>query len=350
MNISNRQWLIMSLALVGACAPRGVAVPEAMQVSGLQSEAALRDTPAGTAFASLAAIAGGGQRSAVSFGVYATLEPSSASSRAKARASALGFSAKTSTVSSSDQHAVGINDGDWSLTENEFSEGEEYVNTRLNHRGASIPQKALPNDSTFVQTARGHVEKTFGADFAEMSPYVYKVRKYLNAHSEPTGNVEDGVYQVAVSFNSTIDGLPVIGPGGKLAVDMAGDGTIVRHESGLRKKGSLLRVISGDVDLLTPQSAEARVTSRLDARGVDRSKYRISRKEFGYLVNRRSSIQKVLVPHYAFFFEPLPGTMSKVLVEVEPATTAKDVLDLLAADEVAEKLRKGVLAVPDTRE
>jgi hypothetical protein len=350
MNNANRQCLFLSLALVGACAPRGVAVPETMQVSALQSGAAQKDTPAGTAFSALASLAAGSQRSAVSFGVYAALEPSSASVRARARASALGLSAKTSTVSSPDQHAAGINDGDWSLTENEFSEGEEYVNTRLNHRGASIPLKVLANDSMFVQTAKAHVEKNFGADFSEMNPYVYKVRKYVNAHSEPTGNVEDGVYQVAVSFNSTIDGLPVIGPGGKLAVDMAGDGTIVRHESGLRKKGGLLRVISGDVDLLTPQSAEDRVTSRLDARGIDRSKYRISRKEFGYLVNRRSSIQKVLVPHYAFFFEPLPGTTSKVLVEVEPATTAKDVLDLLAVDEAAEKLRKGVLAVPDKRE
>jgi hypothetical protein len=182
-----------------------------------------------------------------------------------------------------------------------------------------------------------------------MSPYVYKVRRFLNAHSEATGNVEEGVYQVAVAFNSTIDGLPVIGPGGKLAVDMAGDRTVVRHESGLRKRGALLRVLSGDVDLLTPESAEAKVAARLDARGVDRSKYQVSRREFGYLMNRRSAVQKVLVPHYAFFYEPLPGTMSKVLVETEPATTSRDVLDLLAADEAAEKVRKGSAPIPDTR-
>jgi hypothetical protein len=57
----------------------------------------------------------------------------------------------------------------------------------------------------------------------------------------------------------------------------------------------------------------------------------------------------VLVPHYAFFFEPLPGTMSKVLVELEPATTESSVRALIAMDDKADAARKApLMAVPDT--
>ncbi len=56
------------------------------------------------------------------------------------------------------------------------------------------------------------------------------------------------------------------------------------------------------------------------------------------------------VPHYAFFFEPMPGTMSKILVEIEPATNDPSVLASLAADAQAEAARKAPFtATPNQR-
>jgi hypothetical protein len=209
----------------------------------------------------------------------------------------------------------------------------------------------LPPEDRFFTIARDYATRTFSDAFTSVSPYPYRLRKYFNGHQTIGQSPQvDGVYQLAAGFNSTIDGLPVIGPGGKVAVDMTTDGAVVRHESSLRHSKALLQVVRGDKDLVTPQVAESTVNARLDARQIDRKQFSVSRREFGYFMYGKQCIQTVLVPYYAFFFEPLPGTMSKILVEVEPATNDPGVLAMIASDAQAEIARKSVkMATPDMR-
>ncbi|MEO8215065.1 MAG: hypothetical protein ABI560_17835, partial [Myxococcales bacterium] len=245
------------------------------------------------------------------------------------------------SLASTEAHVARVSSGAWTLTVNEYSEGEEAVDPGRNHQGASVPEAALKSDQQFVAAAQAYAHKVLPDTALSASLYPYKVRKYFNAHSSGGTEVVDGVYQVAVAFNTTIDDLPVIGPGGKIAIEMVpSDMSVVRHETGLRRARAVVHLIRGDVDLVSPDDAEKKVNARLDGRGIDRSKFHVYRREFGYFAYGRKSIQTVLVPHYAFFFEPLPGTISKVLVEVEPATTDKAVLEAIAADRDAEVKRK----------
>jgi hypothetical protein len=346
--------VLVMFAAVGCSSP-GVSVPTSMrvgalQVAGAQQNVPQKDAPAANAFTSLKALASQNALASVSLGVYSLTSATQVSDRVGARATVLGLPAKPSIVHDDLMHLSTVKNGNWALTLNDLSEGEEYVDTSRNHLGNPVLEASLSSDDQYVGIARDYATRTFAAAFTALSPYTYRVRKYFDAHSSGKGTQVDGVYQLAVAFNSTIDGLPIIGPGGKVAVDMTTDGTVVRHESLLRHPGPLVHVISGAGDLVTPQAAEAAVEARLDARGIDRTKFQISRREFGYFMYGRKSIQTVLVPYYGFFFEPVPGTSSKILVEVEPATNEPQVLATIASDAQAEVARKApLMAKADTR-
>jgi hypothetical protein len=342
--------LFASVPATMACSGENISIPDSMRVTQLQTDLIARNVPAASAFSNLAALVAQGQHLATGFGVYRIKPPAPVLLRATARAATLGLPHGAALASNALARLTSIQNGDWTLTLNDEGDGEEYVDAARNHGGASTPESALAADAEFVAAAQGYAQTAFAAVLQQNSVYPYGVRKYFNAHSSNQITQIDGVYQVAVAFNTTIDDVPVIGAGGKLVVEMTSEKSVIRHEASVRQKGELIHVIAGRTDLLTPQVAEASVNARLDARGIDRSKFRTSRREFGYLSLGRGKIQTVLVPHYAFFFEPLPGTVSKVLVELEPATTASSVRALIATDDTADAARKApLMAVPDTR-
>lgn len=346
---------ISALALVivvtagSGCGSDEVVIPASMKVSALESPSAQKNGPAENAFAVLAAGAKSGSTGAASFAVYSLAIPDSPAGHLAARQAALNIAPQASVRKNALMNSSTVETGNWSLTTDDVSEGEVFVDNTRNHLGSSVAEANLATDDKYITIGRDHAKKMFGQAFTSMSPYAYKVRKYFNAHSSGQGTQIDGVYQVAVAFNSTIDGVPVIGPGGKVSVDMTTDGSVVRHEGSLRHTRARVHLVRQQQDLVMPDAAEAAVNARLDARGVGRALYRVARREFGYFMHGRRSIQTVLVPHYGFFFEPLPGTMGKTIVEIEPATTDPSVLALIAADAQAETARKAAL-MADTDE
>lgn len=172
----------------------------------------------------------------------------------------------------------------------------------------------------------------------------------MNASAQGEGAPSSvAAYQVAVAFNTTVDDLPIIGSGGKVAVHMSPDGEVISHESSVRAVSSLRAVVRG-ADLLPPDAAQRLVEKRIAERGVDLSNYTLTRSEFGYYRLGRSSVQTIDAPHYAFVYAPKEGTVGKKLLETIPAVVAEDVLALVSADRAAEAARKGSLKAGAAKE
>ncbi|MCX4247792.1 hypothetical protein [Paraliomyxa miuraensis] len=207
-------------------------------------------------------------------------------------------------------------------------------------------------DAHYWSVAGDYLEDALLTPTEGIDLYPYKIRHYWNAVAEQGRTATEEMYQVAVAFNATIDGMPVIGSGSKVSIHLALDGTIIGHELSTRRVGDAITTIGGD-DLLHPEAAHEAIARRLTERGVDMAQYRWTRAELGYLRLGRSSVQDIVAPHYAFVAEPLEGVVGKKLLEVIPATTRPDVLALLERDFTEEGARKQALmanaAAPDSR-
>jgi hypothetical protein len=107
----------------------------------------------------------------------------------------------------------------------------------------------------------------------------------------------------------------------------------------VRVPAQKLGAVTG-ADLISPDEAQREIEARITARGVDLSKFTVSRSEFGYFRYGRNSVQTVLAPHYAFFFAPRPGVSSKILVEWTPAVKPGPLRAQIDADRQAEEARK----------
>jgi hypothetical protein len=207
------------------------------------------------------------------------------------------------------------------------------------HKEKGVKRANVLAESIYVQKARAHVDQAFPGKAARHGLAPYRVRKYMNAHAKLGGPVNESVYQIAVALNSTVDGVPFIGSGGKVIVHMNAAGDVLGHESLLRELKGIRKTVTGST-LRSPGEARAEVEARLSARGVDLSRYRLVREEFGYLAKGRNSGQTVLAPHYVYVFEPEPGIIGRKLVEVTPAVTDVETLALIDADERREAARK----------
>jgi hypothetical protein len=282
----------------------------------------------------------------LAFGVYAIEDVGDAQARLLDSADALGFAAARPSPSlTGDQ--LSIVQGDLELRVDPESGSERFVNRAAFHRGEDA--KALLPEGDYVARASSHAMSALPHVRAQRA-YPYKLRRYMNASAEEGQAVPTTApYQVAVAFNTTVDDLPVIGPGGKVAVHMRPDGEVISHESSARAVSARLAVVRG-ADLLSPEAAEQIVERRLSDRGVDLSRYILVRSEFGYFRLGRSSVQSILAPHYAFVYEPAEGTYGKKQFEVIPAVVDQDVLDRIAADNDAERARKDLLKAGASRE
>lgn len=145
---------------------------------------------------------------------------------------------------------------------------------------------------------------------------------------------------MAVAYNTAIDGVAVIGPGGKAVVHMSPAGEVVGHESIVRPVMKPIAQITG-ADLLEPRKARAMVEDRIKERDIPMGEYVLSRSEFGYFHLGRNSIQRVLAPYYAFVFEPKnEKIIGRNIVEIVPAVTDPKIARLIDEDMQREKQRK----------
>lgn len=214
---------------------------------------------------------------------------------------------------------------------------EFYKDRNLFHKGAG--QTIVLAKNKYLELAQKHLKQMFPEnekDGVLLTPY--KIRYYKNAVRDETGETNETIYQVAVSFNSTFEGLPVIGAGSKVAIHMTPAGDLVSYESTVRNLEKTGHVLGSK--LLSPQKAKIQIEKRLTDRGIDVSHLILARAEFGYLRLGRNSVQKHAVPHYAFFYRPKDGVIDKQRVEVIPAVTDSKILELIEADLDDERHRK----------
>ena len=304
------------------------------------TESAALDTPAASEFQKVRGAFKGASASSLKYAVYDLGAPT-ASASVKARAAVLGFSnaSKAKAGPNARYPMAVVEEGTSRLSINDTSGTEFFVNTDRFHKDKEVPESTLLADSDYIARARQHVAAKLPADVAGAALYPYKVRKYYNAASNGNGIQSYGVYQVAVALNQSIGNVPVIGPGGKTVVHMATDGAVLAHENMVRVPSRKVADVAG-TDLIAPDDAQSAIEATLTGRGVDLSKFTLSRSEFGYFRYGRNSVQQLLAPHYAFFYSPKPGVSSKILVEFTPAVKAGALRTQIDADRQAEDARK----------
>jgi hypothetical protein len=205
----------------------------------------LKDAPAGKSAADLRSLFRQGRQATMSLAVYdlADVAPVKAGALS-ARAAALGLSGVEDPAP--DNHRLGLTAGTVRLTRNENSGAEFFADTARFHRGDGVTRDKLLSDAEYFSKGRAHVDRAFGAEASQAALHPYKIRKYLNASGPadgPPGNA--AVYQVAVAFNSAVDGIPIIGPGSKVVVHMTPSGEVIGHEASLRAPKAKRTTISG---------------------------------------------------------------------------------------------------------
>jgi hypothetical protein len=294
--------------------------------------APLKDEAASMEFLTLQRLFASGRASALSLGVY---ELSPLAADAAGRAKELAIEGKPVYRG---RFAV-VEDGQGRTLRLNVDSGAEFVSDLgLFHAGPGEKQ-VLP-DADYISIAVAYVKGALGAALKGTDTFVYKVRHYKNSEApEAQSGASESTYQIAVAFDTAIDDIPVIGSGGKIAVHMTPSGKVIGHETTARAVGALRAIIPGS-ELISPSEALKNVSVLLRRRGVDLSRYRLTRTELGYARLGRDSWQSIVAPHYGFVWEPMEGDPSKKLVEMAPAFTTPSALALLQKDLGAEASRK----------
>ena len=69
------------------------------------------------------------------------------------------------------------------------------------------------------------------------------------------------------------------------------------------------------------------------------NKYKLFRSEFGYYYRGKNSIQNVIAPHYAFFFEPVDGRFDTRIYHIVSAVKG-EASQIVSDDQNLELERK----------
>lgn len=347
-----REIVIAGLAVLVGCA--GAEPQESLEATGAAAAAlAVGERPDGDilaqeAYARVQNAFTLKQAGGMTLGVYALEPVGNAQARAQERARALGLERGALRTQ---EEGVVVAEEKRELRVNALSGTERFIDQARFHSGKGVAVLPLA-ESEYVSRARAYMGKVL-PEVAARGLRTYRVRRYMNEEGGP-GGVRSGprVYQVAVAFHEVVEGLPVIGPGGKVAVHLTPEGEVISYESTVRAVGARLATLSEGA-LVAPEEARKQVEARLVARGVRLEDYRLARAELGYLRQGRNSVQSVLAPHYAYVYEPLsPEVLGKKLVEVVPAVVEPTVQAQLRQDEQAEaarQARRRAHATPESR-
>ncbi|WP_394843354.1 hypothetical protein LZC95_40690 [Pendulispora brunnea] len=317
--------------------------PELQGISAFRARAGaqafLRDEPATANFERVRAAFAQGRPVAGKLGIY-ELEPvGDVAATLQRRAAELGIRGE---VVKKVNHSS-IKDGVSEIRIGDRSGAERSLVTELFHQGPGTADSRSDDEYLAIANRRA---SAVGSTLPLADLYPYKIRRYKNAISEGEAEPEVSTYQVAVAFNQSIDDLPVIGSGGKLVIHMTTDGQPVGHEFVIRKVKSTVKELDGSA-LSDPDRARAEVEARLARSGIDMSKYRAVRSEFGYQRLGRDNTQNVLAPHYGFYYEALDG-VSKKLVEYIPALKDPSLRAIAERDTSENQARKAARRQTET--
>ena len=311
-------------------------VPVSELAAKVGQDVPLADAAASQNYEALARLAASGQHENLVLGVYGMQAVSGdVLGTAAERAKQAGISGKPIQRG---RYAVVSDPNGRELRLNADS-GSEFIQD-LNRFHASDGVARVASDAQFAGWARRYLAGSLSPEAGKLPLYLYKVRHYRNGEAaEAQSGASVSTYQVAVAFSTTIDDLPVIGAGGKVAVHFDPAGKPIGHEANLRAAVRLLSLVKGS-ELIAPEKAQGVLEKQLSERGVDLKQYRLSRAEFGYACLGRDSQQNVLAPHYGYVWEPIEQQGLKKLVELVPAFSSPEALALLDRDGAIEQKRK----------
>lgn len=345
--------------LTMACAPKPVTEDELAltSVESMVKEKGLyhpiEDQAAMSHFDELSKLAAKGQYEKLRFKVYALAPPQGDyKSHIKQRGTALNIEdgrffypddnieGELNLKQDETVRVVGVRNKQFELAYNRDSGSELFVDNQRFHDGKGVPVKQLKDDAFYVETADLYIKKKLTDEIGKTKLYAYRLRKYLDAIAKEGEEPEITASQIAVAYNTAVEGIAVIGPGGKAVVHMSPTGDVVGHEIIVRPITKAIAEITG-ANLLNPNKARDIVVSKIKERNIPMEKYILVRSEFGYLSLGRNSTQQVLAPYYAFFFEPKSEkVVGRTLLEIVPAVTDPKIAQLMEEDMQRESRRK----------
>jgi hypothetical protein len=299
----------------------------------------LKHGPSQAAFAALKSAFAAKTHGPIRLAVYDVASVADARALASTRASALAIGPAGAVPTVSPTGAMLVSGGGWDLSVDPVSGGELLVDPSRHHKGQET--NALSSDDVYVAKAHAYIGSRWAAPAAPYSVYPQGVRHFHNSSvgyavaGDPTtrGTPQDGIYEIAVVHNTSIDGLPVIGPGGKYRTWMDTTGSVVAHKASIRSVAGRHAVVTGS-QLTDPAAAQASLEGQLSARGVHLAQYQLAETQFGYLARDLGAPQRLLAPYYLFVYRSLDGSQ-KAIVETVPAVSDPAVLADVLADDAA---------------
>lgn len=286
---------------------------------------ALREEPAAQAHAAVRAVFESRSRFSSPLKVYKLETAEIVGHTERARLLGLGLVQEiTSAGSQAGRRGFQSQAGSRVLQTDEASGFEALIDRARFHKN-SAGGKDL-GDVSYI--AKGRQYMNGAARRASLPRYPYRVRRFMDAVAGPDLAPTPSLSQVAVSFNGSVDDIPVIGPGSKFTVHMTPSGDVVGHTDSMRPAKNVAAELNVDA-LIDPAQAKSEALAALHARGVSIDNYTLRREEFGYWREGRHAKQSLLAPHYLFIFEPKEGVMGKRVVELISAVQDESLRRLL---------------------
>jgi hypothetical protein len=167
-----------------------------------------------------------------------------------------------------------------------------------------------------VEVARKYVDKT---KLLKQPPRELKASKitYLRTQGASLdGEVApEQILDAGVVFTRDIEGVPVVGFGGYLMVNIAHDESVVAATKVWRHRDKKI----GKEKVLQPDYAVKQLQKRLTTRGL-KERVNVLKADFCYFEANDNTSQRYLEPTYAFLYETRIGQFLYKSVEIIPAT------------------------------
>lgn len=171
-------------------------------------------------------------------------------------------------------------------------------------------------EQRFIEISRKYVDKTELLKLPARDLKVGKITHLRTQGASTDGEVApEQILDAGVIFTREIDGVPVVGFGGYMMVNVAPDESVVAAVRIWRHRDKEL----GMVKVLEPDYGVEALQKRLSARGLEEP-VKVLKADFCYFEAGDDKTQRYLEPTYAFVFETRVGEFLYKSVEVIPAT------------------------------
>ncbi|PVX25765.1 MAG: hypothetical protein CW691_03525 [Candidatus Bathyarchaeum sp.] len=167
-----------------------------------------------------------------------------------------------------------------------------------------------------VEAARKYVDTTKLVKQKDSELKVSKITYLRTQGASLDGEAApEQILDAGVIFTRDIDGVPVVGFGGYLMVNVAHDESVVAATKVWRHRDKKM----GKVKVLQPDYAVKQLQKRLKAHGL-KEQVNVLKSDFCYFEANDNTSQRYLEPTYAFLYETRIGKFLYKSVEVIPAT------------------------------